>query len=178
MIIAIIGAAATISVAIIAAVVELRKRKSEHSEPPQSLPKRVPSVPIKQSRSKKTRKSHAPSIGLSHKAIVDNIERVPPFQRDAVRKTFLGRRVCWVGKLGTMSRIREEDFHVSVHLEHHTLVFANARLQDLQGLEALEEGAPVEIVGTLERISRYEAHVKDAAVRAKAKIADTSQSAS
>lgn len=97
--------------------------------------------------------------------IVENIERVPPFQQDDIHKHYVGMRVKWPATLRSVSRFKDESLHVTVKFtERDTLGFCRATVSDVHGLVHAPEGTLVEVEGAIEWISKYEASMVDCVI--------------
>ena len=98
--------------------------------------------------------------------IVENVESVPPFQRDAIHQHYVGMRVRWSGKLSSVSRIGAELMQVSVHfLEGNTLGFCSASPASVKGIVHAAEGTLVEVTGTIKDVMKYEVALEDCEVK-------------
>ena len=131
-------------------------QKTETIEPP--IIRQRPTLPdsIRPVSSPRQRR---PIAELTHAKILDNIQRVPPFQRDDILKHYREFRVSWLARLGSADMIGDK-LHVTVHLkENDLLTFCSARPEDCPGISILHEDTPIQVTGDIDRISKYEAQL-------------------
>lgn len=108
-----------------------------------------------------------PAASLTHKAITDAIEAVPPFQQKGVEESFRGIRVAWQAKLFGISRYGGDELSVTVILDdsHRTMVFCRTKLGACEGLTHAPTDSPVLVTGDIKSISLYESELENCKIR-------------
>lgn len=157
---AVIGAVGTILAVIVGWVLRKREAKNPASqsssvEPITStLPPASTSPPEKVSHVFTKRKQ---ITDLTHAQIVENIERVPPLQREDILKHYRGIRV---ERTGTLQNARKrEDGSLSVvvrFLDHEGAIWCDAAPEDCPDLAFADEGSQLRVIGEIAEVSKWE----------------------
>ena len=109
--------------------------------------------------------AHDPSIlDIPLKKIFDDIESRPPFQRDDVKKHYIGTRIRFEGVLRSLSK-REND-EVYIMLNHgpdnwYPRVNFVVKVTDYPQLKFLEKNAPMAVVGRIADLVASDATLED-----------------
>lgn len=167
----IVGGLITVSGGVLVAFLTHRWRSKAETVtlPPQTpLPAAVIPSPQLELPITVSPKKHPPNPSLTHKAIAEAIEAVPPFQQKGVEESFHGIRVAWQAKLFGISRHGGDELSVTIILgdSHRTMVFCRARLQDCEGLTHAPTGSPVLVTGDIKMISLYESELENCCIQA------------
>jgi hypothetical protein len=152
----IIGAFATISVAIIARVWKSQKNDKQDLEGkvcplPESIEQKVVSSEIVSQSTLKPR-----CCGLTHLQITDAIDKTMPYHRQQVHDGFVGQSVSWKVLLSSISPHGDSVIVTTSVPEGSGLLFCRSRREDCDHLMVAEEGTPLIVTGEIETISRYE----------------------
>jgi len=135
-----IGAIGTILAAVVAWL--LRKKEVKNSSDPSS-----PVEPITRSLPQPGKSPSDEAIGtakkrkqitdLTHEQIVENIERVPPLQREDIIKHYRGIRVERTGKLQNARKRDDGSLSVALtFLDHEGMIWCDASPEDCPELAA------------------------------------------
>jgi len=158
--IAIIGAAGLL----LAAVVPPLFKKKAVKNPPQEVAVEAPRNQSPQATHNRP-EPEAPvarrKIGLSHKQISDAIEAVPPFQQEKIREDFIGRWVTWQTQLSGVYRVGDVVTVSAKIPEGDGVLFCDATPVACDGFIVAHAGTQFTVTGQIERISRYEARLKN-----------------
>jgi hypothetical protein len=98
---------------------------------------------------------------LTHKQIVDVIEAGPPFQQQGIHANFIGAHVTWHTKLSGIHRNRDEATVYAEVPEGDGVLFCEAPADQCVGFMLAPEGTEFTVFGEIEKISRYEATLKN-----------------
>ncbi|HEV2047116.1 MAG TPA: hypothetical protein VGQ95_11020 [Chthoniobacterales bacterium] len=160
-----IGAIGTVLAAVVAWV--LRKREARDSSAPSSSvePRSGPLPQATKSPSEEaahTATERKQITDLTHEQIVENIERVPPLQREDIIKHYRGIRVERIGKLQNARRRDDGSLSVALtFLSHGGMIWCDASPEDCPELAFINEGTPLRAVGEIAEVSKYEEKLLD-----------------
>lgn len=179
----IIGATIGAIGAILAAVVAwlLRKKEVKNSSNPSS-----PVEPITGSLPQPGKSPSDEAIGmakkrkqitdLTHEQIVENIERVPPLQREDIIKHYRGIRVERTGKLQNARKRDDGSLSVALtFLDHEGMIWCDASPEDCPELAFMNEGAQLRVVGEIAEVSKWEEKLLDCEITALRKSLPTAR---
>ena len=154
---------------IVAALITLfQQRKNQRSSVTEVSGKKVNESTLQSSGTMATDKTkqeqiHRRSItDLTHEQIVENIERVPPLQRDDITKHYKGIRVERIGKLRNARRRDDGSLSVSLSfLNQDGSIWCDASPDDCPDLAFVHEGTTLRVVGEISEVSKYEEKLLD-----------------
>jgi len=161
----VITAAGGIFVAIITLIgTIITKRKKNAGQPIVSSDpnreKNAPTIAIPQSAP--APKQELPELtSFTHHELADKIDAAPPLLRRKIEDSFVGLRVRWTGKLSDGYSSRDKQIVCLMGITYGGGVHCEAAVADCQKLIPLHEGAQVTVDGTIARIGKYEAQLKD-----------------
>ncbi len=104
---------------------------------------------------------------LSHKQISDAINAVPPLQRDAIRSSFVGAWVTWIGELQTANKTSFKD-KVLVQLQvgnpsvnGYHLISCLAAIAESDSLLIAPQDSKIVVTGNISRIDEISCSLED-----------------
>ena len=146
-----------IGVTVLLGIVYLIRRATRRSQP---IPQRE-SIPAPQSEAPSSPSPQPRKlVELDVPKIIQEIESLPPFQRDDARKHYIGVRFRFTGSLFSAKAQEKERIRIGLHSlneSHFPLVFGYVPAKDNPQLRIAHEGTKLTIEGELVDFDSYTA---------------------
>ena len=134
--------------------------QDEPGAPIQRVNLNAPTAPVQQSLPT-PKEAPLEVTDFTHHELADKIESAPPLLREKIQDSFVGLRVRWDGKLSGGHSSSGGNYIICLNGITPGGVYCEAVSADCQKLIALNEGAQLTVEGTIVRIGKYEATLKD-----------------